>query len=350
VKLLGLAYVLALPVMVWGVVRTLADDRRWLVVCVYGWYFLVLALVQSRFVGQLAPFVALFAATGVVWWAARYDLTAVPAVLRGGADTDPDDGRPGGAWLDTDAVSVRSGLAVGLVVVAVVASSGAYLPGKVTGGVAADRNYETATWMADHAEDRGLSYPEGYVFSRWGTNRLFNYFTSGWAENYGYARTYYQRFVSSDDPERWYERLRTRAGYVVLEPLPRRSNPMQERLYVTYGSRWQGYEAVSHYRAVYTSENRDNKVFVLVPGARVTGRANPNATVEVRTTVEIPNDSFRYRQQVQTGRNGSYEVLVPYPGEYEVRTGVGGGNATVTGTVTVPESAVENGTNVSVGA
>jgi dolichyl-diphosphooligosaccharide--protein glycosyltransferase len=352
VELLGLAHLVALPVMAWGVLRTLAGDRRWLVVCVYGWYFFVLSLVQARFVGQFASFVALFAATGVVWWAARYDLTTVPAILQGNADPDPDteDSRRRGAWLDTDAVSLRSGLAVGLVVVAVLASSGAYLPGKVTGGVAADRNYETATWLADDAGDRGLSYPESYVFSRWGTNRLFNYFAGGWAEGYGYARDNYPAFLSSDDPERWYERLRNRAGYVVLEPLSRRGNPMQERLYVTYGSRWQGYEAVSHYRAVYTTENRDNKVFVLVPGARVTGQAAPNTTVEVRTTVDIPNDSFRYRQRATTGADGTYELLVPYPGEYEVRTGVGSGNATVTGTVSVPESAVGNGANVTVGA
>jgi len=349
VELLGLAHLVAIPVMAWGVLRTLADDRRWLVVCVYGWYFFVLSLVQSRFVGQLAPFVALFAATGVVWWAARYDLTTLPAVLRSGST--PGDDQSGEAWLDRDAVTVRSGLTVAVVVVALVASSGAYIPGKVTGGVAADRNYETAAWMADDADERGWSYPESYVFSRWGNNRMYNYFVSGWAENYGYARVNYPKFVSSDQPELWYERLRNRTtGFVVLEPLPREGNPMQERLYVTYGSRWQGYDAVSHYRAVYTSENRDNKVFTLVPGARVTGQAAPNTTVAVRTDVDIPNDSFRYRKQVRTDQNGTYEAVVPYPGEYEVRTGVGDANQTGTTTATVTEPAVRNGTVVPVGS
>ena len=357
VELFGLAHFVALPVMVWGVVRTLADDRRWLVVCVYGWYFFALSLVQSRFAGQFAPFVALFAATGVVWWAARYDLTSLPALLRSDSASDdeqsastPDDARPGGAWFDTDALTARSGLAVGLVVVVLVAASGAYLPGKVTGGVVSHENYETATWMAEYADERGWSDSDKYVFSRWGNNRMFNYFVSGWAENYSYAQSNYTRFVSSDRPEAWYERLRNRTGFVVLEPLPRQENPMQERLYVTYGSRWQGYEAVSHYRAVYTSANRDNKVFVLVPGARVTGQAPPNATVEVRTDVDIPNDSFRYRQRVRTWQNGTYEVVVPYPGEYEVRRGVENENETAAGTVTVPESSVRNGTSVRVGS
>jgi len=377
VKLFGVAHFVALPVMAWGVLRTVVDDRRWLVPCVFGWYFFALAVVQLRFVGQFVPFVALFAATGALWWAARYDLTATPVPIRGSpgarADGDSDgptasdgdsdgptasDGDRSGSdgrdedttWFDTEAVTWRSGLAVAVVVVALVATSGVFFPG-VTASSVPDRNYQTAAWMAEDADERGLTYPDNYVFSRWGNNRMFNYFVSGRAENYSYAQSSYTKFVSSDRPGVWYERLRNRTGYVVLEPLPRRSNPMQEHLYVAYGSRWGGYEAVSHYRVVYASENRDSKVFVLVPGARVTGRATPNATVEVRANVDVPHASFFYRKQVTTRPNGTYEAVVPYPGEYEVRTAVGNENRNGTGataTVTVPDPAVRNGTSVRV--
>ncbi len=342
-QLFGVTYFgLALPVGLvaagWASLRTLAGDRRWLVPVVFVWYFLVLATAQVRFVGQLAPLVALFAATGLVWGAARYDLTTPPDVLAGG------DGRvsgslPGGA-------TKRSALAAGLVVVALVASSGAFLPQEVTGATVPDRNYETAMWIQDRADERGLDYPDSYVFSRWGTNRVFNYFVSGQSASYGYAQNNYSAFISSTNATGWYDRLHERVGFVVLEPLPRRSNTMQERLYYTYGSRWseQGYGAVSHYRAVYASPDQANKAFVLVAGARVSGRAAPNVTLEFRTRVEIPNDSFPYRQQVTTDSDGRYDLVVPYPGEYAVRRG--GSDGTRTGTVTIPEPAVRNGTTV----
>ena len=356
-ELFGLAIVVALPVMCWGAFRTLQGDRRWLVLSVSAWYFFVLSVIQVRFVGQFAPFVALFAATGLVRWAARYDLTPAPVALRdgatatdggGGSGAEPDATGlpPDAAWFDRSAVTWQSGLAVAVLVVALVATSAAFLPAKTTASAVPDRNYRTATWMADYADERGWTYPDSYVLSRWSQNRMFNYYVSGESESYGYARDTYPEFISSVRGESSYERLRDRVGFVVLEPLPRRANTMQERLYYTYGSRWadQGYEAVSHYRAVYTSSDQATKVFVLVPGARIDGQVAANTTVELRTDVEIPNDSFTYRTRVTADANGSYQATVPYPGEYELQWG----NRTTT--VTVPESAVENGTGVRVGS
>ncbi|MEF8885915.1 MAG: STT3 domain-containing protein [Haloarculaceae archaeon] len=361
VKHFGLALPVAFGVACWAALRAWAGDRRWLVLAVFGGYFSVLATAQVRFVGQLAPLVALFAATGLIWWAARYDLATPPDALgrrndhgthaSGGREARSGDaGRSTGAFGSLpDDVTARSALAVALVVVALVASSGAFLPEKVIGATVPDRNYETAMWMGDYAEERGWTYPDSYVFSDWGPNRVFNYFVSGQSASYSYAQGNYSAFISSTNASGWYDRLRDRTGFVVLEPLPRRANTMQERLYYTYGSRWpeQGYEAVSHYRAVYASGNRANKVFALVPGARISGRASPNATLELRTRVDIPNDSFPYRQQVTAGPDGRYELVVPYPGEYEVRRGGPDGNRT--GTVVVPESAVRTGTTVRAG-
>jgi dolichyl-diphosphooligosaccharide--protein glycosyltransferase len=359
----GLSLPLGLAVACWAGIRTLGDDRRWLVLAVFGWYFAVLAAAQVRFTGQLAPFLALFAASGVVWAAARWGVVTVPDVVGSPDERDEpthgSEGRPVGSdggdpgplerLFGTADVSPRSALLAGVLVVSLVASAGATLPGTVTGATVPDRNYETAMWMTDYANERGWDYPDSYVFSDWGENRVFNYFVSGQSANYTYARQQYSPFISSTNASGWYERLRDRVGFVVLKPLPRRANTMQERLYYTYGSRWpqQGYEAVSHYRAVYASSDRANKVFVLVPGARIRGQAAPNATLELRTRVEIPSDSFLYRQQVRTGPDGEYDLVVPYPGEYEVRRGGTDGNRT--GTVTVPEPAVRNGTTVRAG-
>jgi dolichyl-diphosphooligosaccharide--protein glycosyltransferase len=365
VSYFGLALPVALAVACWAGLRTLADDRRWLVLTVFGWYFVVLAAAQLRFTGQLAPFVALFAAAGVVWVAARYGVVTMPDVLvgddgetaesttRGDGPPDRGDGDDSegalGRLFGTADVSSRSALLVGVVVLVLVASSGPFLSEKVTGATVPDRNYETSMWMADYADERGWTYPDNYAFSQWGTNRVFNYFVNGQSANYTYAQRQYSPFVSSTNASGWYERLHDRVGFVVLEPLPRRANTMQERLYYTYGSRWaeQGYEAVSHYRAVYASSGGANRVFVLVPGARISGQATPNATLEFRTRVEIPHDSFPYRQQVRTGPDGGYDLVVPYPGEYEVRRGGPDGNRT--GTVAVPDAAVRNGTTVRTG-
>jgi len=359
VEQFGLALPVALAVLCWTSLRTFADDRRWLVLTVFGWYFVVLAAAQVRFTGQLAPLVALFAASGVVWAAAHYGVVTAPDALAGtveGTEQTAGDGRPVGSDggdsgplerpFGPGDVSARSLFLVGVVVVSLVASGGAFLPETVTGATVPDRNYETSMWMHGYADERGWDYPDSYVFSDWGQNRVFNYFVSGQSANYTYAQGNYSAFISSTNASGWYERLRNRTGFVVLQPLPRRANTMQERLYYTYGSRWseQGYEAVSHYRAVYASETRANKVFVLVPGARIRGQATPNTTLELRTRVEIPNDSFPYRKQVRTGPDGEYELLVPYPGEYELRRGGPDGNRT--GTVAVPDAAVGNGTTV----
>ncbi|PSP51261.1 hypothetical protein BRC60_03345 [Halobacteriales archaeon QH_1_68_42] len=199
--------------------------------------------------------------------------------------------------------------------------------------------------MADYADERGWTYPDSYVLSRWSQNRLFNYYVSGESESYRYAQDNYGAFISTDRPAEWYDRLDDdRVGFVVIESISPRRNTLQQHLYVTYGSRWENYEAVSHYRAVYASASQRTKVFVLVPGARVDSQVAANTTVELRTTVEVPNDSFTYRTRVTADANGSYQATVPYPGEYELQWG----NRTTT--VTVPESAVENGTGVQAGS
>ncbi|MFW5956714.1 MAG: STT3 domain-containing protein, partial [Halorhabdus sp.] len=83
--LFGFALFLAVPYLAWAswrAYRSLAP--RCLLASVYGWYFLVLALIQIRFAGQLALFAAVFGGLGFVHVAAWVDLAAYPAPF--GAD------------------------------------------------------------------------------------------------------------------------------------------------------------------------------------------------------------------------------------------------------------------------
>jgi len=349
----GAVLVLGLPVFGWAARRALLGDRRWLAVTVYaGWVGLLTAL-QIRFAGHFAPVLAVFAGIAVVWLFARDGLTAVPAPVRrpvGAAGSNAaasDGGAPSGSWFERDALTVRSAVTVVVVVALVVGTSGVFLPGEVEAGIVEDDTYRTATWMGEYADARDWTYPEDYVFSRWGANRVYNYFTNGESGTYVRARETYTEFVYDDATAsaEWYERLRGDTGFVVVEQLERRPGTIQKHLYVTSGSRWerQGYEAVSHYRAVYASPSATTKVFTLVPGATVTGSAPANATVDARTTVEIPGDSFEYRQRATAGPDGTYRLVVPYPGAYEVTVG------NESRSVRVPESAVGNGTRVAVG-
>ncbi|WP_436911209.1 STT3 domain-containing protein [Halosimplex marinum] len=348
----GVVVLLGLPVMVWALRRAALGDRQWLALSGYAWWLLFLTALQIRFAAHFAPVLAVFAAVAFVWLLARYDLAALPAPVRRPVGTDwrTATGADGGvepAGFDRAALTLRSVAVPALVVLAVVAGGVAYLPGDVESGVVEEETYETATWMGGYADEQGLEYPDSYVFSRWGVNRVYNYFTSGVAENYSLARDSYRPFVYDDAAAsaRWYERLHEDTGFVVVEQLPRRDGTIQKHLYVTYGSRWaeRGYDAVSHYRAVYASPAATTKVFTLVPGATVAGTAPANATVEARTTVEIPGTSFPYRQGATVGADGTYRLVVPYPGTYDLTVG------NESRTVRVPESAVVDGSRVTVG-
>jgi len=119
---------------------------------------------------------------------------------------------------------------------------------------------------------------------------------------------------------------------------------MQSRLHDRFGSRGEGVGGVGRYRALYASEGGEYKAFRVVPGAVVRGGADPGATVRVSTAVEIEGAAFTYERAV-TAENGSFAVRVPYPGDYEI-TGAGVSE----GSVSVPDAAVRNGTDVVAGS
>jgi len=322
--LFGFALVIALPAMAWGV-RRAADDRAdWLVLTAYAWYFLGLATLQVRFVGELATFVAVFAGYAFVWLATRVEV-ARPLT----ADRRVDALVPEPKILGLLCVLFLLFGSLGIVQVPVKTS-------QITtdGGT-----YLTATAIDRDAAERGLEYPQNYVLSQWGQSRAYNYYVSGESRSYGYAQTTYAAFLGGTNESVWYDRLRGRVGYVVTEDRTGGGpQTMQSRLHDNYGSENGSVAGLSHYRAVFATESGSHRAFALVPGATIAGTAGPNATVTATATVSIPGDEFEYTRRTRANRDGRYRLVVANPGTYTVES------PETTATVTVNETAVRNGT------
>ncbi len=338
---LGFAWVLALPMLGWATWRVYRrDNPAWVVVCVYGWYFLVLATLQRRFVGELTPFVAILAGYGFVAFAAKLDVVAWPS-FDWSETTDRTKSADGG--VESLGLPDRSTTTALAVLFLFVSSAGAVQTGVRHQQVKiADDKVDAAVWMDDYAEDRGWESPENYVLSKWGRNRMYNYFVNGEARSYTFAEQNYEKFLSSHDPEAQYWKLRKKVKFLVTKNLdlsyevPPKSN--YARLHKRFGSVGpNGERGAGHYRAVYASEDGSVKVFTLVPGASITGHAKPNTTLTIEKQVGIEGASFTYERAVSVNKLGVYEVTVPYPGTYEI-----GGE-----TVTVSESQIRTGTKVN---
>jgi len=303
--LFGFVLVLAVPYLAWASRRAYLSAHEWLVPTVYCWYFLALAVFQVRFAGQLSLFATVFAGLGFVHLAARVDLTAAPVPFV------PDAGRRG-------TVQVPKPNTLGSFAILFLLVGGLSLvqvPVK-TGQVTTDGDaYATAAWIDEYADEQGWSYPDNYVFSQWGKNRMYNYFVNGQAESYGFARINFDNFTQSTDGEKWYQRLRNRVGFVVVSDRDAEAGSIHDQLSGAYGGRRGGSPGLSHYRAVYESEG-GRTVFTLVPGATLTGISEAE-TLTTGTDVRLDGQTFTYERAADV-RYGIYEVAVPYPGNYSV--------------------------------
>jgi len=333
--LFGFGLVLALPVMVLAV-RAAVDDARWLIATVYAWYFFALATIQVRFVGELGAFAALFAGIGFVKLAAWVDILdeGVPVVAGGVAS--------GAASLRRLAVPDRRTVGALLALFVLVGAFGAVQTGiKIDQISTEEATYDAAAELRAFDADLDRTYPENYVLSRWGYNRIYNYFVNGEAASYGFAQRTHAEFITAESPGDWYDRLADRVGYLVLEDHDSPPESMHARLFDAYGSRQGEVAGLGHYRATYVHEGGDRAAFALVPGATVTGTAAPNATVSVTTNVSVPGASFAYERETTANRSGAYALRVAYPGDYRL------GDGESVRTVSVPERAVWNGTDVA---
>lgn len=344
----GPVLVLGIPYLLWASWRAPRDvSRRWLVLGVYTWYFFALSLVQVRFAGQLALFGAVFAGLGFVHVAAWIDLARPPRLftdadeespsatshVRRGAEDVGDSTDMGLTWPDRRQVVLLTALGLFVCSIGLVVT-----PSVVTGGSYSEAQHQVADQARSYSTAHDLNYPENYVLSRWGDNRMYNYFVNGESREYGYARQRYSRFGVGTDPEQYYRNVGDRVGFVVIGPGYDSSNRLHDQLVNDYGSRGENDRSgLSHYRVLWTGDSKAYTLVRLVPGATITGEGPPRSQLTVSTQVDIGDRTVDYERRVRTDANGSFSVTVPYPGQYSV-----GESA-----VRVSERAVENGSTVS---
>ena len=327
--LFGWILFLALPYLCWVSLRAYRQHTpAVLVPTLYGWFFVVLALVQVRFAGQLAIPIALFAGLGFVHLTSWLDIADEVAYL---SDETAQSTRPVPNTPDQPSARSfvptlpdrRTAFALLSVFLLVGSMSFMMVPVKTNQLTVTNTEYQTATWMDEYADQQGWEYPDNYVFSPWGQNRIYNYFVNGESRSYSYAQSNYGAFITATDGEAWYTRLRDRVGFIITQDPPQddttfAAQSLQTRLHSESGSGSAAAPGLAHYRAVYVSPDGSLKVFTLVPGAQVVGTASPNSDVSISTTQSVTGQQFTYSRTVETTADGRYTVTVPYPGTYTV--------------------------------
>ncbi|WP_435552678.1 MFS transporter [Natrinema sp. CGMCC1.2065] len=344
---LGMGFYVALAVLGW-VAWTVTREYEpgWLLIGTYASYLLVLAGVQVRFAGQLAIPLAVLTGLGIVHLLSVVDLARTPVPFRDRESGSTRGSRErgivaadGGQALEPS-ISLPDGRAVGYVIgigLLVFGLSLIYVPGLTADVTHSEAQVEAASAIDDHAAAADRTYPETYVLSEWGDNRMYNYLVSGEANSYSYAQDNYGAFQSASDPDSWYDRFDSRVGYIVVTATDgeRPATSAQARLLENWGAGGSNTEAVSHYQAVYIAD--EVGAFAVVPGATINASGNPGENVTVSTEVSVSDESFTYERTVTVAENGRATVTVPYAGGYSVGERQ----------VSVTEADVENGTAVT---
>ncbi|KOX96773.1 hypothetical protein [Halorubrum tropicale] len=363
---LGLGFYFAIAVLA---VATWVVTRRyqpgWLVVVCFAWYYTLLATIQVRFAGQLAIMIAPFAGLGLVYLLSAIDIARPVAALGRGNEADSSStrglstrGRPShaGANSNSDGGTAITSLALPegsrlrgylAATVALVLLFNLLLVPSLVGQTTYDRaQFDAALTIDSHAEDADREYPQNFVLSQWGDNRMYNYFVNGEARSYGYARSNYDQFLAAAHPDEWYNRFQDRVGYVVVTE--RENTPptasTYTALYDGLGVGVNDTTATGHYQLLTFTEGL--RTFAVVPGATISvpepsSVGVENGTVTATTTVTVPNSSgevtatgttFEYIRHAAVS-NGTATIRVAHPGEYQVGTQ----------SVTVTNDAVHNG-------
>ncbi len=324
--LFGFILMLALPYLAWASTQAM-ENARYMPPVVYSWYFLGLAAIQARFVGELAPSLSLFAGLGIVHLGERIDLIQRPAPFA--AHESPPVGMPSAQTFS-----------YAILLFLLISGLGILQVGVKTNQIATPHGQsETAFYLANYSSERSLESPENYVFSPWGTNRAYNYFVSGDSQSYGYAQSNYDEFLISSDPASWYDQLSPRR-FVVVTPRASQtsSDQLGSQLYTQNGNPPTPAPGLAHYRLIYVSPDEKYKAFELVPGAIIKGQHQPNATITAETSVTVPGGSFSYPSETAADSAGNFSLRVPYPGTYQV------GDQQVK----VSEDAVYNGSTIPI--
>lgn len=325
----GFVLFLAIPYLGWLSRAGVRSRPPFLVVAVYGWSFLVLALLQRRFAFVLAFPVSLSAGLGLVHLAAKIDVARMPAVF----------GESVGAVVRPTLPDARTAGYLFVLLLLVGSLSVVQSPVKIQQATTGDAEYRTAQAIAENIDAHPQTGPT-YVLSPWSSNRMYNYFAHGNSIAYLYSLRTYDPFLTATNTTQWYPRLRSQVGYVVTTPVsdaPR--DATATRLHDNYGSATDSTNGLGHYRFIHASGDDSVKAFAVVEGATIEGQTDANTTVTLRTNVSAAGESFTYRRVTRTDRTGAFAITVAYPGSYRL------GNLTTT----VSEQAIRTGQNVSLG-
>ncbi|SEU04861.1 MFS transporter [Natrinema hispanicum] len=324
---LGMGFYVALLVLVWVIWRVYRQyEPGWLLVGTYSGYLLLLAGIQVRFAGQLAIPLAVLTGLGLVQLLSVVELarTPVPFLVSEVSASGSRDSRPvtadGGQSLEPS-ITLPNGRAIGYLLgvgLLVFGLSLIYVPGLTADVTHSEAQVEAMGAIDDHAETANRTYPENYVLSEWGDNRMYNHFVNGESQGYGYAQRNYGEFRSSSDPDSWYDQFDGRVGYVVVtavdEDAPAEGTQVQ--LLEQYSAGGNGTDGTAHYQAL--SVDDEAAAFAVVPGATLEGTGEPGETVSISTAVSVDGESFTYERKKEVGDDGRFAVTVAYPGAYSV--------------------------------
>ncbi|WP_265112368.1 MFS transporter [Halosolutus halophilus] len=299
----------------------------WTLLSVYGGFWLALAAIQARFAGQLTLPFAVLGGLGFVHLLAWANVARVPVPLRGSdaserASSHAQTATTDGGEREPSIVvprNVKTFVALVWIGLLIFGMSLLFLPSLVGQTTYSDAEFEAAMAIDEHATGVDREYPDNFVLSDWGDNRMYNYFVNGEADRYAYAFNHFYEFQVDDNPDAWYEEFeRSQVGYVVMtdvdEPYP--ENISQAKLHDNLGTGGDDGEPLEHYQAIYI--DNEVTVFAVVPGATITATGEPGETVTVGTEVTVSGETITYEQDVTVGEDGTLEATVPYPSEYTI--------------------------------
>ncbi|MFC7213502.1 MFS transporter [Saliphagus sp. GCM10025334] len=339
---IGVSFYLGIAVLSWAIWLVYwRYEPAWLLLAVYASVFILLAAIQVRFAAQLMIPLSVFSGFGFVYLLSAIDLARRPLPLQRSDDRPNSvavgDGSIGPTIMIPDTQKAVYVLGIGLLVCSF---SLLYVPGFSAQISHGDAKSEAVLAIEKHAADTDRVYPETYVLSEWGDNRMYNYFVNGQSDSYSYARTYFDDFRFGNDPDKHYYQFEARTGYVVVtqvdNDLP--ANTTQVQLLEGLGTGGETSRPLEHYRLLFVDDDQTIAAFAMVPGATIEGTGETNGTINVSTNVSVDEESFTYVRKVQVEEGGQFEVTVPYSGQYSV-----GNN-----TVNISKKHVEDGSTIRV--
>ncbi|MDJ1431966.1 MFS transporter [Halostagnicola sp. A-GB9-2] len=323
---LGVQFYVAVVVLGWACwIAYRRYEPAWLLLSTYVAFWLAMATFQVRFAAQLAVPLSVLGGFGLVYLIAWLDVGRLPAPFRERDETTERRRRDltadGGTKkpsivLPRDLSTVAHLALIGLIICGM---SLVFAPSFAAQTAYDDAQVEATIAIAEHAEDVDREYPESYVLSQWGDNRMHNYFVNGHADGYSYADRNFQEFRTDDDPDGWYDQFEDDdVGYVVLTDSAGESpdGSAQATLHEELGAGGHENDGLEHYKLLYADD--DATAFAIVPGATLEGPVEATDHVTVSTEVEVDGETVEYEREVDVGDDGELEVVVPYAGDYAV--------------------------------